>query len=513
MSNQSLVIDSNLPGVIALVNQSQVARPVQRQPSSTAFAVGYSPWGPVNTPTVVTSWDDYVRQFGPFDANSSLDDFLYTFFNIFPGRQAVVCRVVGATPVLGTLSLKDRSAGAGLNTVRVDAKYASTRVDILVTIADGSVTNTFKLTVRSVLLNRKEIYDNLTIDAAVIAKVNQDSKLVKLTDLASATAAPNNNPKVLAETALAAGDDDFSHIAASDYIGSDSGTTKTGLQTFKDENLGGGQVAIPGITTTATHAALVAHGEAYHRLALLDPPLASAKSDVATIRALYGTWSAAIYWPWVQFPDYAGSGLLKFYPPSGFAAGACAKADVTIGTHQAPAGSLIGPIGGAVDVERYSNGQPQVDDNTREYLNSKDVNVIAPLPNQGILIYGARVMTADRRVTHVHQIRMLNLLYYSGKLGLAWAVFAVIDGTGKLFRALRGTSVAFLKGFKAAGALHGKEDADAFSVVCDDSNNPKEQLDQGRVSIRWGVKISPTAEQIILDIENVPLSTDLSALQ
>ena len=98
---------------------------------------------------------------------------------------------------------------------------------------------------------------------------------------------------------------------------------------------------------------------------------------MATIRGHYGTWYGAVYWPWVQCMGFDGSGILKFYPPSGFAAGACAQVDRTIGFHKAPANIAINA---AVDVERLSGGQAQVDDGVREYLNGKDVNVIAPLP-------------------------------------------------------------------------------------------------------------------------------------
>jgi phage tail sheath protein FI len=510
--SQSLVIESTLPGVIAIINAGQVARPIQRQPTSTAFVVGYSPWGPVNVPTICTSWQDYVRQFGGFDTNSFLDDFLYTFFNIFPGKQAVVCRVIGSSKALSTLSLKDQSTSPGLNTMRVDAKYPSTRADILVTIDTGTNANTFKLTVRSVFLgNYKEVWDNLTLSTqSTLDTVNQKSVLVNLTSLNSGTLPPNNNPKVIAETALASGNDDFADLAVGDYVGTDSGTTKTGLQTFNDETLGTGQVAIPGISSETAHAALIAHATSYHRLALLDPPTGAAKSDMATSRALYGTWYGALYWPWVQMLDYAGSGLTKFYPPSGFAAGACAQVDRTIGTHKAPANISI-PA--ALDVERYSNGQSQTDDNTREYLNSKDVNVIAPLPEQGLKIYGARVMTADPRVQFVHQLRLLNEFYYAGKLGYQWAPFSVVDGQGRLFRDLVATGAAFLRSYWEAGALYGAKEADAFVVIADGSNNPPQELELGRVHVQWGVKISPTAEQIILNIDNVPLFQDLSVLQ
>lgn len=507
------VVESTLPGVTAIINAGQVASPIAQQPTSTAFVVGYSPWGPVNIPTVVTSWADFARQFGGYDANSYLDDFLYAFFNLFPGKQAVVCRVVGAAKAVATLTLKDNSTAPGLNTVRIDAKYPSTRADILVTSAVGTNANTFKLTVRSVFVEggRTEIWDNLTLaDAATLTNVNQKSKLVTLTNLASVSAAPNNNPRVLAEAALAGGGDDFAGLAVSDYIGV-AGPPKTGLQTFNDEIYGAGQVAIPGIgTTEPAHAALVAHAAAYHRLALLDPPFASAKSDVATSRAIYGTWYGALYWPWVQCMAFDGSGQLKFYPPSGFAAGACAQVDRTIGVHKAPANIVIP---GALDVERLSGGQPQVDDSVREFLNGADVNVIAPLPNQGIKIYGGRVMTGDRRVSFVHEIRLLNELYYAGKLGYQWAVFQVVDGNGRLFRDLRSSGNAFLRTFYEAGALFGKTEKEAFSVVADASNNPPEELAQGRVHVQWGVKISPTAEMIILNIDNVPLIQDLSVLQ
>lgn len=511
MASPSLVIENSLPGVVAIVNAGQVARPIERQPSSTFFAVGYSPWGPVNTPTVVTGWADYVRQFGPFDANSYLDDAMWTFFNVFPGKTAVVSRVVGAAKALATLSLKDGGAGAGVNTLRVDAKYPSTLADILVTVAAGTAANTFKLTVRSVFLARTETWDNLSIaDAASLTRINQQSALINVTDLASVTAAPGNNPRVLAETALAGGADDFAGLVAASYIGTDDGTTRTGLQAFKDEQLGNGQVAIPGLTTAPVHAALIAHAAAYHRLALIDPPLTSDKAAVATIRALYGSWYGAIYWPWPQMMDYGGSGILKYYPPSAFAAGACAQVDRTIGVHKAPANI---EIPGALDVERNSSGAPQTDDTTREYLNGKDVNVITPLPQQGVKIYGARLMTGDRRVSFVHQIRVLNEFYYAAKLNYGWAVFQVVDGSGRLFRDLRSTGNAFLRSYHAAGALFGATEAEAFVVTADESNNPAQELENGIVHVQWAVKISPTAERIVVNIDNVPLFQDLSVLQ
>ncbi|HEX8090893.1 MAG TPA: phage tail sheath subtilisin-like domain-containing protein, partial [Blastocatellia bacterium] len=441
MTAPSLVVENTLPGVSVLINQAQVARPIKRQPTSTSFIVVYTPWGPVNVPRIITSWNDYAGQFGGFDANSFGDDFAHVFFNVFPGKQVWVNRVVGPAAAKATVTIKDRGVGAALkDTLRIDAKYPSSRVDIRYKIEAGTQADTVKLTVRSIFLNRKERFDNFRMDAASIDNVNQKSKLVDFTNLNSTNAAPVNLPALTAEATLAGGDDDFAGVTAATYVGADDGTTKTGLQTFNDEYLGTGQVAIPGITDDTAHAALLAHGEKYHRLALLDPALGSDKQDLLDIREEIGTWYAALYWPWVEMLDFEGTGLKKFYPPSCFAAGACAKVDREIGTHKAPANVQIP---GALGVEKAFNGQSQTDDNTRELLNGKDINVITPLPEQGVKIYGARVLTGDRRVQMVHEIRMLNLFYYSAKIGYQWAVFQVVDPQGRLFRDLVATGVSF----------------------------------------------------------------------
>ena len=106
----SVAIENTTPGVIALVNQGQVSRPLERQPSSTAFLIGYAIWGAVGLPVVITSWPDFVRKFGGFTVNGYLADAMYAFFNFYGGTQAVISRVVGATPVKATKTLMD---GAG----------------------------------------------------------------------------------------------------------------------------------------------------------------------------------------------------------------------------------------------------------------------------------------------------------------------------------------------------------------------------------------------------------------
>jgi phage tail sheath protein FI len=499
------------PGVHVGLNTGQIARPAQPETASTFFTVIYSGWGPIDVPITVTSWLDCAQTFGSLHPNSPGLDSLYAYFNFFPGDRAVVCRVVGAAAVVATVTVQDRGVGAAQKpTLRIDAKYPSSTVDVRVTLEAGTNANTFKLTVRSLALRIKEVFDNLKVDAASIARVNQDSKLVKLTNLNSTNAAPVNLPTLAAEALLAGGDDDFASIDDARFIGTDVGGVRTGLQTFNSDEWGTGTVAIPGVTTAATHAALIAHAEAFKRWTPIDEALGSDKEDAVATRNLYGTNHGSLYWPWVDALDFAGSGLRKFYPPSGFAAGACAKADREVGTHKAPANYVIP---GALDVERYPSGTSQTDEATRAYLNQNEVNVITPLPQQGVKIYGARVMTGDNRVQMVHEIRTLNLLYYQLKRTYQSIPFSVVDSSGRLFREVRSLSESYLRSLWRAGALYGETEEEAFIVICDRTNNTPETLDAQQVHVQVGVRLSPTAEMVIVDIDNVPLTQDLSVLQ
>lgn len=501
------VLGGIAPGVHARVNAGVVARSAPPESPSTAFASGYCGWGPVNTPTAITSWAEFVNKFGGFNANSFLDDFCYIYFNHYPGTRAVICRVVGAAPVLATATVNDRG-DVPAPTLRFDAKYPSSSVDITVKIENGNAADTFKLTVTSVALARQEVFNDLKVDAASITRVNQGSTLIQVTDLVSGNDAPDNLPALTAALVLAGGDDKFSSITDATYIGTDDGVTRTGLQAFNSEDFGPGQVAIPGITTAATHAALIAHADRFFRPALLDEALGADKDDVVATRNLYNTSFGAIYWPRPQFLDLAGSGLLRYYPASCVVAGECARADALEGPQRAPAN--LGPIPGALDVERTSGGLPQTDSaTTRGYLNDNQVNVITPLFQQGVKVYGARVMS-NGRVQMLHEARVVGLLYYQLKKDYQQFPFSTMNRSGQFFRELKSVTENRLREYYHAGILDGEEEADAFIVNCDPTD---ESLAAQRADVRVGFHVPGAAEKIFLDLQFVPQTQDLRVLQ
>lgn len=499
----SVAVEITTPGVTALVNQSTVARPIQRQPSSTAFLGGYAVWGPVGVPTVITSWLEFVRKFGGFDNNSYLADAVYAFFQHFGGAQAIISRAVGPTPVLGTKTLLD-GAGSPVATLRVDAKYPSSVVDIKVKVETGTAANSRKLTFSSVYLNVTEVFDNVTLANADLTDINQKSKLVNVVNLNSATVAPNNLPAVAAAASLTSNTDDVGNITATQYVNS--------LNAFTDINLGGGQVAIPGLTASSVLVALKSHAETYKRLAILDAPFGN---DVSTMLGVdtttYRSNSAALYYPWIKANKFDGSDATKYYPPSIAALGACAAVDRNEGVQKAPA-NIVVPF--AIDVERNSDGTVMLNDNARGSLAAKQINVIAPIANEGIKIYDAQLLypSGETRLKFVHERRVVNLVYFSAKLGYGWAVHQTVDPQGRYFRDLRTSGKNFLRSLYNAGALYGKTEDEAFVVTADESNNPQEELALGRVHVAMGIKISPTAQMVIINIDNVPLGQDLSVL-
>jgi phage tail sheath protein FI len=523
----SLITGSGAPGVTAVVNTGFLGMPSQPESSDAFFVAGYLTWGPVNQARSITGLSGFTRQFGGLHPNSHAANAIHHFFQK-GGQRAVVCRVVGDDAAVGTLTINDR-AGVPVATIRIDAKYPSSVVDVRVTIEAGDEANTVKITARSVKLAGsipREVFNNVKLtftenelDAintgssklTTLQFINDKSNLIRVTNLNSATVAPGNLPAMTAETVLAGGDDDFAGLTDASFIGTDDGDTKTGLQVFNSEDEGTGQVALPGVTTQAAHAALLAHAEAFKRFALLDLPFGTDKDAAVTARRLLGSPYGAIYWPWIQQLDFEGTGTKKYYPPSGAVAGIFARAEFEEGIHKAPANYTLANV---LDVERASNGSPQTDANTRALMNRNEINVITPLSEQGVKVYGARVLASFGRVTAVHQQRILNQIYYRLKKSYQSMPFAVLDAEGKLFREARSISEDYLRTLYRSGALtstNGKEDG-AFIVRCDLGNNPPETLDQNQLNVEVTVHLVGMAESITIKIDSVPLATSLGEL-
>ncbi|MEJ7846436.1 MAG: hypothetical protein WKF93_12405, partial [Acidimicrobiales bacterium] len=114
----------------------------------------------------------------------------------------------------------------------------------------------------------------------------------------------------------------------------------TALATLTEE-FGPGQVFIPGVTTAAAHAALLAHSNTTSRCVLLDLPATAAASAAVTtgagLAAATGADNAGLFAGWITLPGPAG--ITRNTPASVAAAGLVARGDTVTGhANHAPAG-------------------------------------------------------------------------------------------------------------------------------------------------------------------------------
>jgi len=281
---------SNAPGIHATINTLPLGQPAQARGSDAFFALGWAFWGAIEIATLVTSWNEFVEKFGGLHANSELASGIYLFFKN-GGQRAWICRVGHSDYAVATLTLKDLSSGSGLDTLKVDAKYPSSSVDVKVAVSALGSDNTVTLTFTSVKLNRTEKYEKFKLtftqselDALAVGQspfstidlINSTSKLVKLTNLNSATASPSNNPRALAATALTGGVDTLGSLVDADF--------ERAIAAFQSEDFGAGQVAVLGFPTTAVRSLLITHADAFKRIALLEHSETSVSSTL-TLRA------------------------------------------------------------------------------------------------------------------------------------------------------------------------------------------------------------------------------------
>ncbi|MEI9850344.1 MAG: hypothetical protein WDN24_05160 [Sphingomonas sp.] len=87
-------VNVSYPGVYVQETPSG-SHSIAGAPTSIAAFVGRTPAGPVETPVMVYSWGDYVRGFGPLDADSAVSWQVKAFFEN-GGNQAIVVRLFHA---------------------------------------------------------------------------------------------------------------------------------------------------------------------------------------------------------------------------------------------------------------------------------------------------------------------------------------------------------------------------------------------------------------------------------
>lgn len=459
---------------------------------SAAAFLASNPRGPV-VATRVTSWTQYLTNFGGF---FGINDLLpYAVFEFFSngGREAYVARVAGSGNAAASLMLQDR-AGTPINTLKVDAANPGAWGNALyVDVVDVSP-DRFSLVVKlggstdSYIVERwldlsMVANDSRYAPTLINAGVN-GSPYIRVTNQTSATASPNNRPSVQTGQILAGGLDG-SAVSAGDL------GTALGVFDSIEVPLG---LNLPGHTGAAVGTALgyaAGRGDVF---VVVDTPQGN---DVSTVLTFAGGLTAssfgAVYYPWVQVADPASTapGAARMIPPGGAVLGQYATTDATRGVFKTPAG-INTRIGGAVGVERKMTG------GELDSLNLAGVNVIRQIPGAGTVIMGGRTLKLSGSDKYVAVRRTLIYIRSSLINSTRFAIFEPNDE--KLWLVLRSIIERFLLDLWQSGGLRGNTAGEAFFVKCDDELNTPQSVASGEVKVQIGVALQYPAEFVVFTL-------------
>lgn len=246
----------------------------------------------------------------------------------------------------------------------------------------------------------------------------------------------------------------------------------------------------------AVQLAMIAHCEdAFRRdrIAILDPLPGQDVQQVLEWRtqiANYDSAFAAFYYPWITItgPD----GKLLSVPPCGHIAGVYARSDRERGVHKAPANEVLR---GVIELES------QVGHEDQAMLNPEGINCIRAFPGRGIRIWGGRTLSSDPQWRYINVRRLFNFVEKSIERNTQWVVFE--PNNHDLWARVKRDVTAFLTTVWRSGALFGQNPSEAFQVICDESNNPSEERDLGRLYIDIGLAAVKPAEFVVFRFQQI----------
>lgn len=465
-----------------------------------AFGVflGANNRGPV-TPTLISTWQEYLTLFGAYNGTSYLPFALFQFFGN-GGTSVFVQRVVGTGAATATRTLLDRG-GTPLSTLKIDAVNPGAWANsIYIDIADFGISGTgrFSITVHYGSASDGDIVERWTdlsmnptdsryVASIINAELGGGSNYIKVTNLASTNAYDVARPAVQAGTVLAAGADG-SAAASSDYI-----SALTALDAVTAPFV----LNLPGVVDTPTLTAALNYATARKDVFVVCDPQANRTSTqvISDTQALPVTDFGGVYWPWiiVNDPSVSTPGITRHLPPGGSVVGQILNTDATRGVWKAPAG-MGNRIAGAVGLELKLTNTDL--DNLRTA--TPPVNAIRNVPGGGVCVFGANTLNP---ATGNSYVPIRRTLIYLRKALTDLTTFAVFEpNTPTLWANLDSTITTFLTALWSKGGLVGTTAAQAFYVKVDSTNNTNATIQNGQVIIEIGVSLVYPAEYIVIRI-------------
>jgi phage tail sheath protein FI len=513
-------------------------KPIEGVATSTVGFFGVAERGPLDA-TLVTSFSEYVRNFGRYVPNRYLARGVEGFFQN-GGKRCYIARVTatGATPAnatnsnnqftitalgLGTwpnnrLAFKVSPAGQDVqnpNLFRLTVMYWDSTVSGLPAPANV-IDPTDPLAVTDP--NRRnptilESFDNLSTDPLAgnffEREINGVSVLVKIARVTPnpAPARPANQPALPAAGARMSPPIFFTNGAdganngvpvAADFLGDPTALPgqRRGLLALEDID----EIAILCCPDESAFPANIPGAviEQCERLKDRFAILQSQQGPVPvnnlqpSVISKYG----GFYYPWIRIPDPL-TGMPLDIPPGGHIAGIYARSDIERGVHKAPANEVIRGL--YLDPADPAAGLTvKVNKGQQDILNPKGVNVLRNFPGRGNLVWGARTSTLDPDWKYINVRRLFIFVEESIDEATQWVVFEPNDEP--LWARVRRSVGDFLTRLWMDGMLQGKSKEEAYFVRCDRTTMTQADIDNGKLIMLIGIAPVKPAEFVIFRI-------------
>ncbi len=196
---------------------------------------------------------------------------------------------------------------------------------------------------------------------------------------------------------------------------------------------------------------------------------------------------AALYHPWLLLRDDGGSvPAVRPAPPDGALLGTYARRTLRTGAWLAPANEAFAGVVGLVPALAPAAQLPLFQVQLGQVLDTA----------QGYLVLAAETLSADRDLREINVRRLLILLRRLALREGQEDVFLPHDA--RLRRLVRRRFEALLTDLFGRGAFAGASPDEAFQVVTDDSVNPPESVDQGRLIVELRVAPSLPMEFLVV---------------
>lgn len=452
--------------------------------------------------TLVTSWYDFVKKFGGYNASYPATFGVAQFFQN-GGSELYVKRVLpsDAAAAAGTvpgaeagsddmLTVTAKNRGTDGNNLRVTVTAASQDGYYNITVYREGVAGTASNVSNDVVLEQYQnvlFTDSSSTDYAPNV-INATSEHISV-DVVDAELTPVSTPVPLT------GGDDGTTLVAGDYTADADAFSalERPLVLFTS-----GLASMITATNAATvYNALIAWAENNSSFVVAETAESLTPANaVLAAGGLTASSHVGVYYPHVYISDPLGRSpqALRKIGPSGAVAGLYIATDKLYGPFKAPAG-IRATIRGAVALERTFTSAELDTMNT----GSRPVNVLRNLPGAGVVSMGARTLLQDGTANkYVNMRRSLNYITKQLNNLTQFALFENNDEV--LWSRLRSTVAVFLNEYRNQGGLRGATEEEAFFIKVDAENNPAQSIALGEVHIEVGVALQYPAEFVVINL-------------